>query len=105
MVGENRGYAMNRSFLFGATVAAGAVLLVPGVAQALSRAGRPVMRAAVRTGAVAYKEFQKAGAEVYEHIEDIAAEFEAEIRRARSEAGEPDDAAAAADDTAEGTGA
>ena len=33
---------MNRSFLLGASVAVGAVLLVPGVAAALGRAGRPL---------------------------------------------------------------
>ena len=76
---------MNRGFILGATVATGALLLVPGVAFALSRAGRPVMRAAVRTGTVAYKEFQRAGAEVYEHMEDLAAEFGAEVRNAQEE--------------------
>lgn len=74
---------MNRSFLVGAAVAAGAMLLVPGVAVAVARAGRPLLRAAVRTGAVAFSEFQNAGAEAYEHMEDIAAEFEAELRKAR----------------------
>jgi len=85
---------MNKGFILGATVATGALMLVPGVAFALSRAGRPVMRAAVRTGTVAYEEFQKAGAEVYEHMEDLAAEFEAEVKAARSER---DDTPAGAD--------
>lgn len=70
---------MKKEFVFGAAVAAGTLLLIPGVALALSRAGRPLLRAAVRSGAVAYKEFQKAGAEVYEHMEDLAAEFRAEV--------------------------
>lgn len=77
---------MNRGFLLGATVAAGALLLVPGVAVALGRAGRPIVRAAARTGTVAYREFQKAGAEVYEHMEDIAAEVEEELRAHREAA-------------------
>lgn len=81
---------MNRGFLIGVTVATGAMLLIPGVAFAASRAGQPLMRAAVRTGAVAYKEFRKAGAEFYEHMEDLAAEFEAEVRR--DEEGETGDA-------------
>jgi hypothetical protein len=76
---------MNKGVILGAAAAIGALLLVPGVAFAVSRAGRPVMRAAVRTGAVAYKEFQRAGAEVYEHMEDLAAEFSAEVRRAQAE--------------------
>ena len=76
---------MNKGFLLGAAVATGTLLLVPGVAFALSRAGRPVMRAAARTGTVAYKEFQRAGAEVYEHMEDLAAEFSAEVKRAQAE--------------------
>lgn len=76
---------MNKGFVFGATAAIGALMLVPGVAFALSRAGRPVARAAIRTGAVAYNEFQKAGAEVFEHMEDLAAEFEAELKRARAD--------------------
>lgn len=80
---------MNRNFLMGATVAVGAVLLVPGVAAALGRAGRPLARAAVRTGATAYDEFRRAGAEAYEHMEDIAAEIREEMeaeRRAAAEA-------------------
>lgn len=76
---------MNKGFVFGAAATVGVLMLVPGVAFALSRAGRPVARAAIRTGAVAYNEFQKAGAEVFEHMEDLAAEFEAELRRARAD--------------------
>jgi hypothetical protein len=72
---------MNKAFFLGATVAVGAVMLVPGVALALGRAGRPVAKAAARTGAVAYKEFREAGAEAFEHMEDFAAEFRAEFDR------------------------
>jgi hypothetical protein len=70
---------MNRSFLFGAAAAAGALMLVPGVAGALGRAGRPIVRAGMRTGATAYDEFRKAGAEAYEHMEDIVAEVREEM--------------------------
>lgn len=70
---------MNKSFIVGAAVAVGAVMLVPGVAAALGRAGRPLARAAVRTGAVAYDEFRHGAAEAYEHMEDIAAEVRAEM--------------------------
>ena len=85
---------MNRGFLMGAALAAGAVLLVPGVAVALGRAGRPVLRAAMKTGAVAYTEFRRAGAEVYEHMEDIAAELRAEMAEAEAAAEKADAAAA-----------
>lgn len=77
---------MNRGFLMGAALAAGAVLLVPGVAVALGRAGRPMVRAAMKTGAVAFTEFRRAGAEVYEHMEDIAAELRAEMAGAEEAA-------------------
>lgn len=89
---------MNRGFILGAAVATGALLLIPGVAFALSRAGRPVMRAAVRTGTFAYREFQRAGAEVYEHMEDLAAEVSAEVKRAQSD---HRDSASAKDESAD----
>lgn len=72
---------MDKKFLLGAGVVVGAMLLVPGLAASLARAGRPLARAAVRTGAVAWTEFRKAGAEAYEHMEDMAAEFRAEAAR------------------------
>lgn len=90
---------MRKEFLLGAALATGAVLLVPGLALAMSRAGRPVLRAAMKTGAVAYAEFRRAGAEVYEHMEDIAAEMRAEMQAAEAEA-EAADAAAGAEGAA-----
>lgn len=75
---------MNRGFFFGAAVTLGALLLVPGVAAAVGRAGKPLARAAVRTGAVAYDEFRSAAAESYEHIEDILAEVREEMSEERS---------------------
>lgn len=77
---------MNKSFLMGAAVAVGAVALIPGVATALGRAGRPLVRAGIRTGAVAYDEFRKAGAEAYEHVEDIVAEVREEMAAERDAA-------------------
>lgn len=94
--GQNGG-SMNRGFLMGAALAAGAVLLVPGVAVALGRAGRPVVRAAMKTGAVAFTEFRRAGAEVYEHMEDIAAELRAEMAEAERAAEAADAGAAEAE--------
>ena len=70
---------LGRGFLVGAMVGAGAMLLVPGVAAAVARAGRPVLRAALKTGATAYKEFSEAGAEAFEHFEDMVAEVRAEM--------------------------
>ena len=87
---------MNRGFLMGAVVAAGAVMLIPGVAQAVGRAGRPLARAAMRTGSVAYDEFRKAGAEAWEHMEDIAAELREEMERERQAAAAAAAAGAAA---------
>lgn len=76
---------MNKSFFLGAAVAVGAVMLVPGVAAALGRAGRPLARAGLRTGAVAFEEFRKAGAEAYEHMEDIFAEIREEMATKQAE--------------------
>jgi len=71
--------ALDKKYVIGAVVAFGVLALAPGLAAALSRAGRPLSRAAVKTGAVAWDEFRKAGAEAYEHVEDLAAEFRAEV--------------------------
>ncbi|MCR9152259.1 MAG: DUF5132 domain-containing protein [Rhodobacteraceae bacterium] len=95
---------MKKEFLLGAALATGAVLLVPGLAVALSRAGRPVMRAAMKTGAVAYTEFRRAGAEVYEHMEDIAAEMRAEMAEAEAAAEAADAAETAVAPMEEGRG-
>jgi hypothetical protein len=58
-------------------------MLVPGVAPALARAGKPMARAAMRTGAVAYDEFRAAAAETYEQVEDIVAEVREEMHEKR----------------------
>lgn len=82
---------MNKSFFLGAATAVGAVMLIPGVAAALARAGRPIAQAGLRTGAVAFDEFRKAGAEAYEHMEDMMAEIREDMHAHRAE-----------DETAEG---
>ena len=74
---------IDRKIVIGAAIATGAVLLVPGVAAALARAARPLVKAAAKAGATAYEEFKHAGAETFEHVEDIFAEI-------RSEMTEPD---------------
>lgn len=85
---------MNKSFLLGAVAVVGAVMLIPGVASGLARAGRPLARAAAKTGAVAMDEFRKAGAEAYEAIEDLAAEIREEMeaeRQSETEDADTDD--------------
>lgn len=75
---------MNKSFALGALVAVGAVMLIPGAAAGLARAGRPLARAAMKTGAVAFDEFRKAGAESFETFEDLAAEIREEMEAERA---------------------
>jgi hypothetical protein len=70
-------------------------VLVPGLAAALARAGEPLKRAAIRSGAVAWDEFRRAGAEVFEHMEDVAAEFRAEVATREAESAAAEAAAAA----------
>jgi ribosomal protein L18E len=71
---------IDRKVAIGAALAVGAVLLLPGVATAAARAGRPLGKAALKTGATAYEEFKRAGAEVIEHLEDLVAEVKAEMQ-------------------------
>lgn len=85
---------MDRKFVIGAAVAVGTLALVPGLAVALARAGDPLKRAALRSGAVAWDEFRKAGAEVFEHVEDIAAEFRSNVATHQAEAAAAEVAAA-----------
>jgi hypothetical protein len=85
---------VDRKIAIGAAVAVGVLMLTPGVAAAVGRALKPLGRAAVRAGAYAYDEFRRAGAEAYEHLEDVAAEFRAEAD-ARAEAAAGAAAAAA----------
>jgi len=84
---------MDKKYVIGAAVAVGALVLVPGLAAALSRAGEPLKRAAMKTGAVAWDEFRKAGAEAYEQMEDIAAEFRSEVEAHQAEAAAAETAA------------
>ena len=73
---------LGRGILLGTIAATGALLLVPGVAVAVARAGKPVARAATKTGATAIGESRRAGAEVYENLEDIAAEIRSDMAEA-----------------------
>lgn len=88
---------MNKSFILGAVAAAGAVMLLPGVAAGMARAGRPLARAAAKTGAVAFEEFRKASAEAFEQFEDLAAEIREDLDTARVAEGQPADPPATED--------
>jgi hypothetical protein len=79
-------------------------MLLPGVAAGLARAGRPLARAAVKTGAVAMEEFRKGGAEAFEAFEDLAAEVREEMaaNQAREEAAERESDAGLKDPQPEG---
>lgn len=69
---------MGRGVALGALIAAGVLMLVPGVAAATARAARPLLRTAIRGGSEGAERLQRAMAEVYEHVEDIAAEARAD---------------------------
>jgi len=89
---------MNKSVFLGAALAAGALMMVPGVAVAFGRAAKPLVRAGLRTGNVAYDEFRKAGAEAFEHVEDILAEVREEMQAEREAEEDEGDVGAAKED-------
>jgi hypothetical protein len=97
-----KGPDMDKKYAIGAAVAVGMLVLVPGLAAALTRAGQPLKRAALRSGAVAWDEFRRAGAEAFEHMEDLAAEFRAEVATRQAEAAAAETAAATATAPANG---
>jgi hypothetical protein len=87
-----------KTFIIGAMVATGAILLVPGVAAAVARASRPFIRSAVKNGSTMFDEFKMAGAEAYEHFEDVFAEVRAEMEEQGSAAAAASTAAEEADE-------
>lgn len=76
------------SVLIGIAIGAGALLLVPGVAAAVARAGRPLLRSAVRQGAGAAEAAGRAFGDLYEHVEDVVAEVRADMAAAEAAATE-----------------
>lgn len=100
---------MGRGVALGALIAAGALMLVPGVAAATARAARPLVRSAIRGGADGAERLRRAMAEAYEHFEDIAAEARAEMEQRRAEdmgaEDDPEAAASAPDGAASAPGA
>jgi hypothetical protein len=92
-----------RLILIGAGVAVAGLMMVPGVAPAVARASRPIVRRGMSAGAAAYEGVRTTAAEAYEHFEDLAAEVRAEMREAAETAEEAaGEAAEAAGDTAAG---
>lgn len=77
---------MGRGLILGAVIAAGALLLIPGVAVAAARAVRPVVRSALKNGSKSATAVQQSFAEAFEHIEDVAAEVRAELDAERESA-------------------
>lgn len=69
-----------KTFILGAVVATGAILLVPGVAAAVARAGRPFLRSAMKNGSTIFDDLKMAGADAFEHFEDMFADIRAEMK-------------------------
>lgn len=77
------------NFLTGATVrgiliGVAAVKLAPYVAPVLAGAARPVARAAMKSGLVAYEKGKEAFAELGEIMDDLLAEVQAELAEAEA---------------------
>lgn len=89
-----------RLFALGAAVAVGGLMMIPGVASAVTSAGRPIVRRGLKGGAAAYEGLKRAAGEAYEHFEDLAAEVRAEMEAEAGKAGEAAGAAADAGGTA-----
>lgn len=62
----------------GVALGVGAAILAPVVLAAASGAGRPLMRAAVKSGIVFYEKGREVAAELGEVVEDFVAEVRAE---------------------------
>lgn len=77
---------MGRGLILGAVIAAGALLLIPGVAAAAARAARPIVRSALKNGSKSAMAVQQSFAEAYEHIEDVVAEVRADLDAERESA-------------------
>jgi hypothetical protein len=91
------------NFLTGATlrgilIGVAAVKLAPYVMPALTGASRPLARAAVKSGLVAYEKGREAIAEMGEIMDDLVAEVQAELAEAEAAQAEqpPEDAETAA---------
>jgi hypothetical protein len=70
-------------------IGAGAVLLAPVVLPMVASVMRPVVKAAIKGGIMAYENAKVAVAETRETFEDIAAEARSEVSGAQKEARKP----------------
>lgn len=87
----------------GLAIGAAAAMLVPVILPAVAAVGRPLARAAIKTGIVMYEKGREAAAEVGEVIDDLVAEARADLER--SHAAEAAAAAeAASEEVREGPG-
>lgn len=64
---------------------AGVVLLAPVVVPVVAGALRPVAKAAIKGGILAYAKLRESTAETFESIEDLAAEAQAELAESTKE--------------------
>jgi hypothetical protein len=78
--------ALKGSVLTGLAVGIGAVVLAPVVLPALAGAGKPLMKAAVKSGIILFEKGKETVAELSEVVEDIVAEARAEMAEAHEEA-------------------
>jgi hypothetical protein len=78
--------ALKGSVLTGLAVGIGAVVLAPAVLPALAGAGKPLMKAAVKSGIILFEKGKETVAELSEVVEDIVAEARAEMAEAHEEA-------------------
>jgi hypothetical protein len=64
-------------------IGAGAALLIPNLLPAVLRAGKPVVKAAIKGGLLVYEKGREAFAEAGEVAEDIYAEARSELDRGK----------------------
>jgi len=64
----------------GLAIGIGAAILVPVILPAVAALARPIARAAIKTGIIAYEKGREAIAEMGEVVEDLVAEARADIQ-------------------------
>ncbi|MGK7876587.1 MAG: DUF5132 domain-containing protein [Xenococcaceae cyanobacterium] len=69
----------------GLVIGLGAVVLAPILGPALAKVGKPIAKAAVKTGIVAYEKTKGVFVEAKETFEDIIAESKAELAEGQAQ--------------------
>jgi hypothetical protein len=90
---------MNKDIAKGLAIGLGAAIVAPIALAAAGSFGRPLARAAVKTGLLFYEKGRETAAELGEMMEDLVAEARAELEEVEAEvpaAGEEAEEAAAA---------